>query len=816
MILKKLMRVLDELISDKRAMVPPMPKMPAGGKPGLGSMNPMKTDAGARIEQHKQQVEQLKQAIKQKEEELKPVEQSIDGANSQIDQAKSAEQDTTELDQQLEQLENQKSAIEGEISELKKGVSVEEGTVSMLEGDVSTEKKLNVMGFIPQTKVVAMAGQKAMEMKHDKADAETSDKMQDVQSKVSDAASKAKAAGGAAASKVGAAAGGVAGAGKSAAGKIGGGLKSLTGNAALGKKMMDGGAGSESGDGTQTPIAAVVAVMVSLVGGGWMFTTGGISALPAVIPFILLIIAIVVIVRTRGHRGLVIWLLIILILTAALYMFSTRTAPHAIAAINSGQAEKDAQDAAAAARQGVGSIISDAMSSYRKQIAMASGENIDGDVDKTVKEDVGIEILPPYLPNPKTITELEMGALEIGARIKGFDPKTPITVTTVCNLQTQEDASKISSTITSGKGPKTNLGPIQDKVQPKSMSGHNFNNDVTCYPTVTSCGSYITTISAQADNLRTDGWLYNYIIGKETLDKMLYNYAESKDKELRSEADVSSAIRELFPQIQSFKSKSQKGAIKVVMATQRVPLIGVDSNTQLKLLVGVENMMKGWIRSLNKVEITIDPANLIIPSSSYCTQWDITDNKLTLKKDYLKNANFQLTDKGHQKILPSCLFTPVSAVDFESNEPFKITFTALVDYNYLVQEEYKTEIRDKDNKVCKKKTTGSGSSSTSTGSAPTVKLSTIKSTSEYTGAITPCAGKSTGFSCGSGQFCTTINSKGYCMPQCVHYAKTGQSGLNSSYDCISPAANCKQGTTKQYICKSSHVAGDFTCCIPNS
>jgi hypothetical protein len=439
-------------------------------------------------------------------------------------------------------------------------------------------------------------------------------------------------------------------------------------------------------------------------------------------------------------------------------------------------------------------------------MAMATGEHIDGDVNQQVKEDVGVEILPPYLPNPKKINQNEIPMLEIGARIKGFDPKNPIHIAAVCHLQSKEEAQSIERAVSeAGKGPKTALGPEQN-ARPKEITGSSFNRDFTCYPRPPGCGRYVTTISAEADHLRTDAQMQNYIIDKEILEQRLLNYAESHDKVIRSETEINSIINEIYSgQLGSYKSLSDKGAIKAVMATQPVSLIGVDSETELTLRAGVENVMNGWIMSLNSVEIIIP--EYFTPMDEFCPGWNREGNRIRLSSEYLSATSFKQVLKGEQKVFPSCHLIPKQ--DIELTEPTEANYLMLVDYNYIVQKEEEIEIRNATGGPCPTTTTSGGSAGTS--KAPS---NTTGSTNQTTRSATDaCAGKTEGQDCSaSNQKCLNKAGQLTCVPQCEYSAAKGLNELTTRHACVTPQTACIQGTVRSPSCTSDWTTGSYYCC----
>ena len=368
-----------------------------------------------------------------------------------------------------------------------------------------------------------------------------------------------------------------------------------------------------------------------------------------------------------GLRFIVIILLILIVFFGG-YTLWNKSLPYFVEYVQSGRVIEAGEDVAAAGERAGRSFWKDLQESWDEQIAIAKGEKLQGNVDQNVKENVGIELLPPLVENIKKINRNELAVFDgelvdgIGARIKGFDPKTPITVRAVCSLQNRtESKSKIGFDMHAG---------TQQPIHPEKFSGTFFTTPVICRPVIPpdpeieglpACGRYTVTITAQANGLRTDAFMDNYLIDNEILKDSLNAYAQSKG-ELKLE-QVPSAIAEIFPTIGDYRSVSDKGAIKVIMVTQKTPLIGIDQSTQLTLRVALENAMKGWIVNVTNVEITI-PEFLTVMNSDgkdFCPGWNKEGNKIILSKQYkdAMSTSIMKLSKGKQKVLPACYLVPL-------------------------------------------------------------------------------------------------------------------------------------------------------------
>jgi hypothetical protein len=385
--------------------------------------------------------------------------------------------------------------------------------------------------------------------------------------------------------------------------------------------------------------------------------------------------------------------LVLLLLAGAGWFAMTYTVPQVIEAFASGRAQEAGEQTIKTAETGTKSVMDEFTRTWQQQKAMASGEYIRGDVDKTVTQSVGIELLDPYMKNPDKVQENEY--FEISGRIKAFDPKHSMNIKLACNVRKDEIGS-LMKTQTMGAGVELYSGSSQttEPALIQSSLDRVFEEDVTCYPTEAcdgatggcqpiTCGSYRVALTGEADSLRTDASLQNYIMNEDDVLAEVRSYAESNKIE---NADAETLIRRIHPEIGSYISISDKGSIKVVMETMQTSLIGVSEKRKLKLKIGIENVLDGWVRKLNSVKITIP--EYFAPEQGMCTGWDIEGSVLTLRQD--KNINLDNLAKGQQKILPSCQLVTVAPASLTS--PKLATFLAAVDYNYVVQKRYSIKI----------------------------------------------------------------------------------------------------------------------------
>ncbi|MBI4739327.1 hypothetical protein HY772_07320 [Candidatus Woesearchaeota archaeon] len=386
----------------------------------------------------------------------------------------------------------------------------------------------------------------------------------------------------------------------------------------------------------------------------------------------------------------------------------TYAMPKALAAYQSGEAKQSAIVSVEKGKEGFAGIAQEFKRSWQRNTQIATGEYIQGDVDKTTKEFVGIQYKPPLLPNPKKILQGEPA--EFSTRLHGFGNKHSMTASTTCSLK---DRELFSVTTTAGETKIDRDPGVQQIITPEQVKDQlSFTEDVTCYPKITACGNYRITYSTQVDSMRTDAFLQNNFIQKKVLRDRLEAYAKEKQISLDDEGAVNSAIRSIWPELSSSISISDKGPVKLLLLTEKLPLIGIDENTNLKLKVGVENTIDGWIKKIDTVSVTIPEGFRVssgesVSGQSLCPSWIQSGQTLSLSPQYLQTIQESLAgvDKSLQKVFPSCHITldQSSAAFIVENEPTPATFTASVIYSYVIQERNDLEVLYPNGTRCEKK-----------------------------------------------------------------------------------------------------------------
>jgi chemotaxis protein histidine kinase CheA len=459
-------------------------------------------------------------------------------------------------------------------------------------------------------------------------------------------------------------------------------------------------------EGEEMHVGAVLWIGLNILLAVFIYMRGEVVSVTTFLSFGLFILASLMWIlsaRYRGWTNLLVVLLAIALFAAGVFMFISATLPHLVAAWESGSLMETAEEAEAAGKTGILKLAEDFKTSFDKQMSMATGQYIQGEVDPQQKDDIGIKILDPWV---QSITDIREGEpAEVRARVVGFSPVNPIQVAASCHMQTKKEATDISREKISraGKGPNIDPGE-QQPVIPESFGGHTFDKSITCALGIEACGDYVATISAQADNIKSGARMSNYIMDAEALETYVKEYALEQDTQLVSAEQISSAIGAVAKsqgwQVGDYRSFSDKGAVKVVMVTQPTQLVGVGQYTDLPLRVGVENMMDGWITEINTVEVIVEPDLAEFePVEGFCKLWKKEGNKLILDATYLKETEFRDVAKGKQKIFPSCFLKPLSSFE----EPQELFFRANIDYNYILQKEHNIKVKTKTGEKCEQK-----------------------------------------------------------------------------------------------------------------
>jgi hypothetical protein len=447
-------------------------------------------------------------------------------------------------------------------------------------------------------------------------------------------------------------------------------------------------------------------VLWVFAGAIWIYNAGG--SIIAILPLFLFVAAVGWLLQTKDHRSGAAWAGIMCLFALSIFLFFSQTMPYAYASVQTAGGVKQVvagstTEAGQTATGGMNKFFDNIKTSIDVQKQIATGEHIEGDIDpQAAPGKVGIEMKDPLIDlNPKKpISEDQLRSLEISSRITGYDPKTPIEIAAVCHLQTQKENDDVKKSLEGEYGPNINPG-AQQAMRPSLFSGHSIDKTPTCRPKIAGCGEYVVTISAEADYLRTDARMQNYVVDQVVLDEKLETHVVDKKLRVEGEGQLISAMYGAFEgdlgEPQSYKSKSGKGAIKVVMMTQHIPVIGVSGDTELIFRAGVENVLEGWINNVTRVELEIKP-ELFTPDPLFCDSWRKEGDVFVLDEEYLKTARFREVRPSRQKIFPSCHLQQ-STFDM-LYEPQEIQYSLSVEYDYLVQKEYKINVKATPGQKC--------------------------------------------------------------------------------------------------------------------
>jgi hypothetical protein len=359
-----------------------------------------------------------------------------------------------------------------------------------------------------------------------------------------------------------------------------------------------------------------------------------------------------------------------------------------------------------ATRGGWEGIREDFATSFERNIAVATGQNIEGDVDEQ-SAPAGIELLPPFMgEQDQRLTMSELPYLSINARVRGTSPVDDITVTTVCHVQPESEAREYWTAETrSDTGGFRQQAGEEQPVRPASVSGTRFEKAVTCRPSGLSCDRYLATMTSQADGIVTNARLTNYFISMDALEEALLGDAEYNrhlyEGRIPAEMVRQATISRLFPETSGDApvSISSQAPIMALISTMNEPLIGLateEEENEFLIYTGFENLQSGWVATIEEVEL--DMPEDFAPVEDFCEGWTQEDNKLTLNPEtYSGNVLLRVT-RGMQKTFPPCLITNIAAGAYSS--PVQKRFFLKIDYSYKVQEEYELDIRPDDGGRC--------------------------------------------------------------------------------------------------------------------
>ncbi|MFQ5475018.1 MAG: hypothetical protein ACE5DM_04235, partial [Candidatus Nanoarchaeia archaeon] len=387
-------------------------------------------------------------------------------------------------------------------------------------------------------------------------------------------------------------------------------------------------------------------------------------------------------------------------------------------------------------KQGFSALLDKVKNDFQKTYSQTQkgikGENIEGEVnEETRKLFIGVEFQDPLLGNKKKFDPDTDKTLEITARIHSYGYKSSVPVTMSCFGSSTDVIQKTNEFIDPGR---FSLATIR----PESFSENVFiPEDVKCIYNPASSKNQVIALLARADNFRTDAYVENNFIDKESLRNRLERYALDTRRGLDTSAAVRSAVASI-PEYEGVPQKvmsfSDNGPATLLLATDDFPVIGIDDEATITLKVAVENKVTsvgspkqthGRIEKVNSISVII-PAGLA-PASVGCEAWSQQGKTITLSGGALAefNAKVKKIKKDEQERFPDCalVMTDRETLLLKPDRPNPAAFTGSVDYDYAVQRTFSV-------KTTQKKTSSSGSASTSSVKTTNTKTSEAKTPGE--------------------------------------------------------------------------------------
>jgi hypothetical protein len=421
--------------------------------------------------------------------------------------------------------------------------------------------------------------------------------------------------------------------------------------------------------------------------------------------------------RSGGNGGAVIIVIVVILFIVAIGSFGvTVIGPRVAYAMSQttvdAQTDEASESVSYGAKSAVAELIGEFQKSWKKNLQKASGERIEGNQDTQVKEFVGVEWLNPWTPNTKTYNLPQPGdmgskePLEISARLHGFGYSNNIQTVVGCN-----SIRRSKHKVTASTAYDSLIGSTKEVVDLSELPSElSFDQEITCYPDDIVCPEkYFVFLTAVSSGFTTKAELKNAFIDKSYLEEKLKAYSQQNGVSLDGESAVVSAIRSLYPELSDFTgvSMSDKGLIKLVLQTQKMPLIGLDledSGKTIKLSINVENMGEGAIEHISSVRLVLpdgfkkaDSGTTEGKAINFCKGWSqlVEDERTVLTLDNVGNMKFFELQKGLQKKLPSChlALTAPDKILINPTEANPTTIIGEIEYEYAVQNKLELDVK---------------------------------------------------------------------------------------------------------------------------
>ena len=368
-----------------------------GGAPDISAIDPRNTGAGAQEKQQLANEEEFKKQLEDFKERLKELNQEIDNVKEQMSNTdKEADPQKYEaLEEELKRLNDEKKIVQEEIVEEIRKIHTAEQGASEFHRRIAQERKTNLVSLIPEVGAAGMVAQQAEGALDQRTAQKLAAKESGTDAKIGQLGKQEQSAAGAASS-----AGQRAASMPSSPTPSSGAKPSSSGGAGGGgglSKIAEQAMGSKGGggEGTPLPLPTLFMLILSVVTGGYIWRSAGtaepMTIIWVLLPIVLFIAALILKAETKGHRGRLATVVMVLLFLGAAYGITTRTAPFVYGAWQAGNIEDTgAEIASAGAGLGIGATT-DFRTSFNQYVASATGERVEGDVDQQVKEEVGIE-----------------------------------------------------------------------------------------------------------------------------------------------------------------------------------------------------------------------------------------------------------------------------------------------------------------------------------------------------------------------------------------------------------------------------------------
>jgi len=237
----------------------------------------------------------------------------------------------------------------------------------------------------------------------------------------------------------------------------------------------------------------------------------------------------------------------------------------------------------------------------------------------------------------------------------------------------------------SNKQYNDNPTPIPDKIE---VDLGYVDEDIVCSPSENMRdelvdSSYITTLKANINGIKTTTRLTNLVIDKDSLNSQIIAYTKENDVSYAT-ITRNSILRSLFPELinsiypkgEVISQSEEESLLSINMKTTDDFIIGLDDDSN-NLLLQAEMINNGQgIAEVSRIEIKL-PEYVIVDTETTCKGYTEENNMLTF--DVKKGT----IEKGKKLPIPNCLLSiEHDAVTNNPNFPEQLTFEVNADFSY--------------------------------------------------------------------------------------------------------------------------------------